>query len=94
MVVNHLGRKSALKIEDERLVEDARGKRADERAFVQVGVDEVGFVAADDAQDAGGEEHVESDFVARGADFVVDAPRDGHGALDFDAGKVAARADR
>ena len=58
-----------------------RGK-ADQRAFVQVGVDNVRLIAKCHLQHLEAEQRIKGELVARGADLVVRAPGNGRGAFD------------
>ena len=88
-VIHHLGGQTALEIEDQRHAQQPRQHAADERALVQVSMDQVGTPAQGFPQRPRREQHIESDFVPRGADFVIGAPGRGRRAHDIEAGPIA-----
>ncbi|MFN8515237.1 MAG: hypothetical protein U0232_26300 [Thermomicrobiales bacterium] len=67
-VIHHLGGEAALIVEDERAAQESGERTADQRAFVQMGVDEVGAEGERGADGARGERDIEVELVARGAD--------------------------
>ena len=82
-MVNHFARERALKIKDERLAKNFGGKPSDQRAFVQMSVQDVGLETPRGAQDTRGEKEIESQFVPRRTHFVIHTPRNGHGAFNL-----------
>jgi len=89
-VVEHFGGHASLVVEYEGETAQLADGPAEERAFVDVGVNDVGLEVDDGALHGGGEGEVEIKLVTGGADHDASLPGDIDGAADLDTGHIGA----
>ena len=77
VVIDHLAGQAALEVEDDGDVQRLAHGATDERALVQVGVDDMWALAAGLAQYGGSQQGIEGDFVARRSDLDSLPPGNG-----------------
>ncbi len=88
-MIQHLGRQAALIIEDQRRASDRAHHAPDQRALVQVRVNDVGLQPPRRAQRRPRQQRIKRHLVPRRADFVVGVPRRGPRADDIQFRQIA-----